>query len=264
MLRVRGLVGVPPSQRFAPGGTVGTRGGRGTLCARDLKCVKKRRTFAVLLVLVVAGAAAAWKWNLQGFWVPQGAVAQAPAQPRAVPVEVGQAEKKVVPYQVDALGTVTPMASVAIKSRLDNEITSVHFADGSRVKTGDVLLQLDTRALEAQIRQAEGNIARDKAQLEGAERDVRRYTDLVTKGATPVTDADTAKTQSDMIRAAMQADQAVFDNLRVQLSYCTITAAISGRISAASVKVGNFVRSADVAPIATINQIAPIYVSFAV
>jgi RND family efflux transporter MFP subunit len=216
-------------------------------------------------VVAVAGAAAAsWKWNLQSFLSPQGAVAQAPAQPRSVPVEVGQAERKVVPYQVDALGTVTPMASVAIKSRLDNEITAVHFADGSRVKTGDVLLQLDTRALEAQIRQAEGNIARDKAQLEGAERDLRRYTDLVAKGATPVTNLDNARTQSDMFRAAIQADQAVFDNLRVQLSYCTITAAISGRISAASLKVGNFVRSADLAPIATINQIAPIYVSFAV
>jgi len=230
-----------------------------------LKGVNRRRTLTVLAVVAVAGAAAAtWKWNLQSFWSPQGAVAQAPSQPRSVPVEVGQAEKKVVPYQVDALGTVTPMASVAIKSRLDNEITAVHFADGSRVKTGDVLLQLDTRALEAQIRQVEGNIARDKAQLEGAERDLRRYTDLVAKGATPVTNLDNARTQSDMFRAAIQADQAVFDNLRVQLSYCTITAAISGRISAASLKVGNFVRSADLAPIATINQIAPIYVSFAV
>jgi len=219
---------------------------------------------AVLAVIVVAGAAAAWKWNLQGFWTPQGAVAQAPAQPRAVPVEVGQAEKKVVPYQVDALGTVTPMASVAIKSRLDNEITAVHFTDGARVSKGEALLQLDTRAIEAQMRQAEGQIARDKAQLEGAERDVRRYTDLVAKGATPVTNLDNAKTQADTFRAAIQADQAAFDNLRVQLSYCTITAAITGRISAASVKVGNFVRSADLTPIATINQISPIYVSFAV
>jgi multidrug efflux system membrane fusion protein len=227
--------------------------------------VNRRRTLAVLALIAVAGAAAAsWKWNLPSFWSPQGAVAQAPSQPRAVMVEVAQAEKKVVPYQVDALGTVTPMASVAIKSRLDNEITAVHFADGSRVKKGDVLLQLDTRSIEAQIRQAEGQLARDRAQLEGAERDVRRYTDLVAKGATPVTNLDNAKTQSDTFRAAIQADQAVLDNWRVQLTYCTITAAITGRISAASVKVGNFVRSADTTPIATINQISPIYVSFAV
>jgi RND family efflux transporter MFP subunit len=217
--------------------------------------------FLGILAVVAVGAGGYLTRNI---WSPQGAVAQAPVTPRTVQVEVGQAVSKLVPLQVDALGTVTPMASVAIKSRLDNEITAIRFNDGARVKQGDVLLQLDTRALEAQIRQAEGQIARDKAQLEGAERDVRRYTELVAKGATPVTNLDNAKTQADTFRAAIQADQAVYDNLKVQLSYCTIMAAISGRISAASVKVGNFVRSADLTPIATINQLAPIYVSFAV
>lgn len=212
-------------------------------------------------MLAIAGAAMATR-NL---WSPQGAVAQAPAPgARGVPVEVADAVSKVVPLQVDALGTVTPMASVAIKSRLDNEITEINFTDGARVKKGDALLTLDARSLEAQIRQAEGQLARDKAQLEGAERDVRRYTDLVGKGATPITNLDNAKTQADTFRAAIQGDQAVLENLRVQLSYCTITAAITGRISAASVKVGNFVRSADLTPIATLNQISPIYVSFAV
>ncbi len=212
------------------------------------------------MALAIAGGATATR-NL---WSPQGAVAQAPTNRPAVPVEVAEAVSKIVPLQVDALGTVTPIASVAIKSRLDNEITEVKFSDGARVKKGDVLLSLDPRSLEAQIRQAEGNIARDKAQLEGAERDVRRYTDLVGKGATPVTNLDNAKTQADTFRAAIQADTAVLENLKVQLSYCTVTAAIDGRISAASVKVGNFVRSADTAPIATINQLSPIYVSFAV
>lgn len=212
------------------------------------------------MLLAIAGGAMATR-NL---WSPQGAVAQAPANRPAVPVEVAEAVSKVVPLQIDALGTVTPIASVAIKSRLDNEITEVKFTDGARIKKGDVLLQLDGRSLEAQIRQAEGNIARDKAQLEGAERDVRRYTELVAKSATPVTNLDNAKTQADTFRAAIQADTAVLENLKVQLSYCTITAAIDGRISAAAVKVGNFVRSADTAPIATLNQLSPIYVSFAV
>jgi membrane fusion protein, multidrug efflux system len=226
--------------------------------------VIKRRTLAVVVLIAAAvGAAATWKWY-PNFWAPQGAVAQAPQAPRAVAVEVGEATRKLMPLQVDALGTVTPMASVAIKSRLDNEIIGVKFADGARVKTGDVLLQLDSRAIEAQIRQAEGNLARDKALLEGAERDFRRYSELVSKGATPVTNLDNARTQSDSFRAAIMADEAALENLRVQLSYATITAAISGRISAASVKVGNFVRSADLTPIATINQISPIYVSFAV
>ena len=225
--------------------------------------MKKRALLIGVLLVGVAAAAVAWKWN-PALFGPQGAVAQAPTGPRSVSVEVATAARKLVPLQVDALGTVTPMASVAIKSRLDNEIIDVKFSDGARVKTGDALLSLDARALEAQIRQAEGNIARDKAQLDGAERDFRRYTELVAKGATPVTNLENARTQADTFRAAIKADEAALENLRVQLSYCTITAAISGRISAASVKVGNFVRSADVAPIATINQISPIYVSFAV
>jgi multidrug efflux system membrane fusion protein len=107
-------------------------------------------------------------------------------------------------------------------------------------------------------------VARDKAQLAGAERDVTRYTDLVAKSATPVVNLDNAKTQAEVYQAAIKSDQGLLDNLKVQLSYCTVTAPITGRISAAAVKVGNFVRQADTAPMATINQMAPVYVSFTV
>jgi membrane fusion protein, multidrug efflux system len=105
-------------------------------------------------------------------------------------------------------------------------------------------------------------LARDKAALEAAERDIRRYTELVAKSATPITNLDNAKTAADTARANITADEAAIENLKVQLSYTVIRAPISGRISAAMVKAGNFVRPSDVAPLATINQIAPIYVSF--
>jgi RND family efflux transporter MFP subunit len=216
-----------------------------------------------VVVIGVAAGAAAWKWN-PALFRAQPAVAQAPAAPRLVAVEVAPAVKKSNPIQLDALGTVTPMASVALKSRIDSEITAIHFADGARVKQGDLLITLDSRSIEAQVLQAEGNIARDKAQLEGAERDIRRYTELVAKNATPVTNLDNAKTQAAVFAAAMKADEALLKNLQVQLSYATIRAPISGRISAATVKVGNFVRSADLLAIATIIQTAPVYVSFPV
>jgi RND family efflux transporter MFP subunit len=222
---------------------------------------------AVLAVVAVAGAAAAtWKWNLQGVWSPQGAVAQAPQRPaqRVVPVEVAKAVKQRVPVRVDALGTVTPIASVAIKSRLETTITGVHFTDGARVKEGDLLFTLDSRAIEAQMRQAEGVIARDRAMLDGAERDIRRYTELVAKSATPVTNLDNAKTQADTHRANIQTSEANLENLRVQLSYTRIASPISGRIGSPTVRVGNFVRPADVAPLVTINQTAPIYIAFGV
>lgn len=230
---------------------------------RGLEHVNRRRTWVLSFVALLAVAAGAYA--TRNVWSPQGAVAQAPAQgPRVVAVEVATATKQAVPVQIEALGTVTPMASVALRSRIDSEITEVLFADGARVKVGDVLLKLDSRAIEAQILQAEGNIARDKAQLEGAERDIRRYTELVAKSATPVTNLDNAKTQAAVYAAAQKSDEAMLKNLQVQASYATITAPISGRISAATVKIGNFVRSADLLPIATIIQTAPVYVTFPV
>ncbi len=204
----------------------------------------------------------------RGFWTAdkgdaraQGAAA---ARNRIVPVEIGKAERKQVPVRLDALGTVTPIASVALKARVDTNITAVHFADGAHVSKGDNLFTLDCRATDAQITVTEGNIARDKAQLAGAQRDVSRYTDLVAKGATPTVNLDNAKTQSAIFNAAITSDQGTLDNLKVQRSFCDVTAPITGRISAANVKVGNFVRQADTQPMATINQMAPVYVSFAI
>lgn len=222
--------------------------------------MRSRRLFLVALAALAVGGGVYVARNWQSA-PPAGQTAGA-AQ-RIVPVDVATAVKKPMPVRVEALGTVTPVASVAIKARLETQIVAVHFSDGASVKEGDRLFTLDSRQIEAQIRQAEGVVARDKAQLEGAERDLRRYSDLVAKNATPVINLDNAKTQTDSFRAALAADQAALDNLKVQLSYCAINAPISGRISAANVKVGNFVRPADTAPLATINQMAPIYVAFA-
>jgi RND family efflux transporter MFP subunit len=200
------------------------------------------------------------------YWSPDGAVAQAPAPrgpaQRTVPVDVATAVKKKVPVRVDLLGTVTPVASVAVKTRIDSEIIGVHFKDGATVKQGDLLFTMDSRAVEAQILQVEGQLARDKASLEGAERDLRRYTELVAKGATPVTNLDNAKTQVGVFTGAMKGDLASIENLKVQLSFCTIRAQIAGRVSMAAVKVGNLARAADPTPLATIIQTAPVYVTF--
>jgi RND family efflux transporter MFP subunit len=224
----------------------------------------KQRTWVLWGIAVAAVVGAAWMTKTT--WMPDGAVAQAPRQqgPRAVPVEVAKAVRKAVPVRVDALGTVTPIAIVQIKSRLETEIVAVHFADGALVQQDDLLFTLDGRVLDAQIRQAEGVLARDKAQLEAAERDIRRYTELVAKNATPITNLDNAKTQADTARANIKAAEAALENLKVQLTYTTIRAPISGRIGMPTVKRGNFVRPSDTFPMATIIQIAPIYISFPV
>jgi RND family efflux transporter MFP subunit len=197
-------------------------------------------------------------------WTGGGASAQGPQRARVVSVEVAKAERKPVPVDVDAIGTVTPISSVALKSRVETTIMSVHFEDGAKVNQGDLLFTLDARQIDAQIEQAEGMLARDQAQLEGAQRDVRRYSDLIGKGATTQVNLDNAKTQADILIGTIRAGQSALDNLKVQKSYTTIHAPFSGRISAANVKVGNFVRPADTVPLAVINQMAPVYVTFAI
>jgi multidrug efflux system membrane fusion protein len=225
----------------------------------------KKRTL-VLGVAAVLAAAGVFAVTRSGLWSPGGAVAQSPrpSVQRTVPVEVAVVEKRNVPVRVDALGTVTPIANVAVKSRVDSEIIGVHFRDGAMVKQGDLLFTLDSRALEAQIKQVTGVLEGAKAQLEQAERDVTRYVELFAKNATTQVTLNNARTQVTLWRASVDSNTGQLENLRIQLSYCTIRAPISGRASSAAVKVGNFVRQADTAPLATINQIAPIYVTFSI
>jgi len=215
----------------------------------------------LILGLLVAAAGA---YATRAAWLKGDSPAKGPQRPRTVSVELARAEKKRVPVDVDAIGTVTPVSSVALKSRLETTIVEVHFKDGARVNEGDLLFTLDSRQIDAQIAQAEGALARDQAQLAAAQRDLARYTELVAKGATTQVNLDNAKTATDTALATIKADQGLLDNLKVQKSYTLIRAPIGGRISAASVKVGNFVRQADTAPLATINQMAPVYVTFAI
>src|SRR6476660_2205808 len=223
--------------------------------------MKKRN---LILFAGIIGIAAGAAYITRSSWTGGGASAQGPQRPRMVSVELAKAERKSMPVDVDAIGMVTPISSVALKSRLETTITAVHFEDGAKVNEGDLLFTLDSRQIDAQIEQAEGTLAKDKAQLEGAQRDLRRYTELVGKGATTQVNVDNAKTQSDILIATIKANQAALDNLKVQKSYTLIRAPFEGRISAANVKVGNFLRPADTVPLAVINQMAPVYVSFSV
>ena len=223
--------------------------------------MKKR---SLILVAGIIGIAAVAAYITRSSWMGGNASAQGPQRPRMVSVELAKAERKSVPVDVDAIGMVTPISSVALKSRVETTIVSVHFEDGAKVAEGDLLFTLDSRQIDAQIEQAEGVLVKDQAQLEAAQRDFRRYGDLIGKGATTQVNLDNAKTAADILIGTIKADQSALDNLKVQKSYTLIRAPFAGRISAANVKVGNFVRPADLTPLAVINQMAPVYVAFAV
>jgi membrane fusion protein, multidrug efflux system len=224
---------------------------------------KRMLVLGAVAVLALAGVAVATR---NTWWSPEGAVAQAQRAPagRAIPVEIATATRKAVPVRIDAIGTVMPIASVAIKARLETVITEVHFQDGASVKQGDLLFTLDSRQIEAEIKRVEAVIAGAQAQLEQAEADVQRYTELVARNATTVVTLKNAQTQVNVSRSVAVSNRATLENLKVQLDFTKIRAPISGRISAANVKIGNFVRPGDTAPLATINQMKPVYIAFPV
>ena len=219
-------------------------------------------TFVIGAALFAAAGGFAW-WTMNG---GGPAAAQGPARPeRAVAVSAARAELRNLPFRVDAVGTVQPMVSVAVRSRVDSQVDKVQFADGALVKEGELLFSLDSRAIEAQIRQADATLARDKALLEKAERDLVRISGLVDKGTyTPVQLAD-ARTNVESFKATVAQDEATLQNLRVLRTYYDIYAPATGRVGIAGVRPGAVIRASDTAaPLTTINQMAPIYVAFGV
>ena len=189
--------------------------------------------------------------------------AQAPG--RVIVVTTTPVETAALPLTVEAIGAVQPIASVQIRTRVDAQIASVHVADGAAVTAGDILIKLDSRQVDAQMKQAQAQLERDAAALEQAERDVARYAQLVaSKSATQVA-LDNAHTAVRAARAALAGDQAAIENLTVQVSYYTLRAPISGVIGTVGLKTGNVARANDnsaAGALLTINQIAPIYVAF--
>jgi RND family efflux transporter MFP subunit len=193
----------------------------------------------------------------------QAAIAARPP----VPVEVDKVQRGPMAVRVDAVGTAQPVATVAIKTRIDAQIEKIFVPDGSSVKAGDPLVKLDSRQIEAQIRQTEATISKDRAQLEMARRDVSRLKDLFAKGAGTQLASDNARTAETIAAATLAADEALLDNQKVQLTWYTLTAPISGRVGTFSAKAGNIVRAGDntaTGAIGTIVQVSPIYVAFSV
>src|SRR6187551_4040807 len=155
--------------------------------------MKKRTWIAGAAAGLVLAGIGVFFWNGSS---SQRAAAQAPrGDQRVVGVTAAKAVRKSVPVRLESLGTVTTMAAVAIKPRLDSEIIAVKFEDGARVKQGDVLFVLDSRSIHSEIKRVEAVIAGAEAQFEQATRDVGRYTELVARNASTVVTLNNAQTQ---------------------------------------------------------------------
>lgn len=216
-----------------------------------------RKIQAVGVIVLLAVVALGW-------WLFASSHKPAP-QPRKIAVAVAKASIKDLPYRVEAPGSVQPVVSVAIRPRVDSMVDKVMFEDGAQVKEGDLLFKLDSRAIDAMVEQSEATLARDQASLVKAKRDVERFSGLVAKGTTAKVTLEDAQTNADMLGATVKQDQANLDNLRAQRSYYDIYSPATGRIGISSVRPGNVVRADSTStPLATVNQLAPIYVTFGV
>jgi multidrug efflux system membrane fusion protein len=183
---------------------------------------------------------------------------------RVVPVSAATASEADMPVVLSAPGTVEPLATVAVRSRVDGQIVEVAFTEGDLVQEGDVLFRLDDRLVKAQISQAEANIARDRASLRDAESTLARREVLLQKKIVTEAATETARHTVEGLKASIAAGEAQLEAQKTQLDYLTIRAPITGRTGSLMAKLGATVRASDTAALVTINQTKPIAVSFAV
>jgi membrane fusion protein, multidrug efflux system len=217
--------------------------------------VVPRLAFALLVGTAIAGVACA-----------DSEAPQSPPESQAapaVPIEATAATLKEVPLDVSVIGAVEAYSTVAVRSQITGELTAVNFRQGDDVQAGQELFALDRRPLEAALQQATANLDRDSAQAANQKVVLERYEQLVERGIVAREQRDTARTSLTALEATLAAHRAAIENAKVQLQYATIRAPISGRTGALMVDAGNLVRANDQTPLVTINQVTPIYVSFA-
>jgi multidrug efflux system membrane fusion protein len=197
------------------------------------------------------------------FGACSGKEAQKPTA-MAVPVTVALVEQKNVPVQINAIGTVESIDSVGIKNQVGGELTSVNFKEGQDVAKGQLLFTIDRRPLDADLRRLEATLIKDRATAANDRAQAKRYAELCKQGVVAQQQAEQMAATADASEALVKADEAAVVNAKVQLQYAQIYSPISGRTGNLMVQLGNVVKANPDTPIVTINQIAPIYVTFTI
>ncbi|NTV43084.1 MAG: efflux RND transporter periplasmic adaptor subunit, partial [Syntrophobacteraceae bacterium] len=182
-----------------------------------------------------------------------------------VPVTVTTSVEKAVPVQLRAIGKVQAFSTVTIKSQVAGQIVSVHFREGQEVKQGDLLFTIDPRPFEANVKKAEAQLAKDRAQLQNAKKLIERYQAVVKRGYVSEEQYDTALANLAALESTVRAGEAAVESARLELKYCTIHSPIGGYTGEVKVHQGNIMKENDNdRPMVTINQVSPIHVSFSV
>ena len=226
--------------------------------------VKRHRRWPWLVALIVVAVVAFLVFFRSSLGQSNSARAGKQAAPRAVPVVGATARVGDLGVYQNGLGTVTPIKTVTVHSRVDGELDSVAYREGQLVREGDLLAQLDPRPFEVQLHQAEAQLAKDEATLKNARIDLERYKALIAQDSIPRQQLDTQAATVDQDEAAIKSDQAQIESARLNLTYGRITAPISGIVGLRLVDPGNIVRASDQNGLLVITQQQPIAVIFTI
>ena len=219
------------------------------------------------VVLLFAGIGTGWtelRSNApeKGAVTPGEAADKNPSKKGGKPlfVSVEQVKPGTIHVYHQALGTVTSFATVAVKSRVNGQLTAIHFREGQLVKAGDVLARIDARPFEAQLSQIQGQQIKDKALLSNAVADLERYQTLLKQDSIAGQQVDAQASLVQQYKGAVLSDTGAVENAQLQVAYTKIIAPVSGRIGLRQIDAGNNITTADT--VAVINQISPIAVTF--
>ncbi len=221
-----------------------------------------------ILVLVLVCVGAWYTWSKGGL-TPAAAGSTPPKTGKkggggAVPVVAVKAKRGSIGVYINGLGNITPIYTDMVKSRVDGELMSVHFNEGDVVQKGDLLLEIDPRPYQVALEQAEGQKVRDEAILANARVDLDRYANLLKQNAVNEQQWSTQKALVDQTVGIVKTDQGVIDGDKLNLTYCQITARITGRVGLRLVDPGNIVHATDTNPMLVITQVQPISAIFTV
>jgi multidrug efflux system membrane fusion protein len=229
--------------------------------------MKRIGVLAVVLAVLLAAGAGVYYAGRRG--------AEAPAKGGAgkgafkgmggpVPVVAAAATRTDVGVVLDALGSVTPVATVTVRSRVDGQLMKIHFREGQAVRAGDLLAEIDPRPFQVQLATAEAQLARDQALLKNAQIDLERYRTLLKQDSIARQQLDTQEALVRQSEATVKIDLAAIDSARLQLTYCRITAPVAGRVGLRQLDLGNIVRAGDASGLVVITQLQPITVVFSI